>query len=250
MLRSAGESSDWVEFENVVAGRFLRLGGAIVIERTDAGIGPQHLVGGDRRPEVIACRVAKILDFLFRYAHRIEVAAVIEVGRANQGVVAFERDDEEYPPVLVLQDVAAVVAEQTPDDDVTAFDEPDSGRGRNLERRLKNFVDPGAACVYQRARSNLANASALFVPHDQRPEAALSGSAQATRAGRDDRALVGRVARVQDHKAGVFGPAIRIFEPERVLWLERFARRVIGQTQGSRWGQQTAPAKMVVEKEA
>jgi hypothetical protein len=68
--------------------------------------------------------------------HRIEVAAVIEVGRADQGVVSFERDDEKHPPVLVLENVAAVVLKQTPDDDVTPFDEPDGGRGRNLERRL------------------------------------------------------------------------------------------------------------------
>ena len=126
----------WVEFENVVARCFLRLGGAVVIEGTDAGIGPDHLVGGDRRPEVAARGVAEILDFLWRHVHRIEVAAVIEVGRADQGVVSFERDDEKHPPILVLQDVAAVVVKQTPDDDVTAFDEPDGGRGRNLERRL------------------------------------------------------------------------------------------------------------------
>ena len=62
-------------------------------------------------------------------------------------------------------------------------------------------------------------------------------------AGRDDGALVGRVARVQDHKPSVFGPAIRIFEPEFVLRLERFARGVIGQSQGARGVGVTAVAK-------
>jgi hypothetical protein len=145
----------WVKFENVVARCFLSFfGDAIVIEGTNAGIGPHHLVGGDRRPEVAARSVAKILDFLWRHVHRIEVAAVIEVGRADQGVVLFEGDDEKHPPVLILQDIAPVVAKQPPDDDVTAFDEPDGGRDRNLERRLKNFVDPGAGRVDQRARES------------------------------------------------------------------------------------------------
>ena len=114
----------------------------------------------------------------------------------------------------------------------------------------KTCADPRPGGVDQRARSNLADLPAAFVPHGQGPQTAVAVSAYATGAGRDDGALVGRVARVQNHEPGVFGPAIRIFEPKRVLRLERFARWVIGQSQRSSWRQQPAPADMIVEKKA
>ena len=62
---------------------------------------------------------------------------------------------------------------------------------------------------------------------------AVARPAYAAGAGRDDGALVGGVARVQDDEARILDPAIRIFEPERIFRLERFARRVVARAAGS-----------------
>ena len=139
---------------------------------------------------------------------------------------------------------------EPPHNDVTALDQPDRSRRRGRQRRLQDLADPWAGRVDQNARPDFAELAGALVLQRQRPGVGVALCAYATRAGRDDGALVGGVARVQNDKPRVFGPAVGIFEAQRIFPLQRLAGRVVGQIQRAGRRQQAAAAQMIVKKQA
>ena len=116
-----------VKLENIVPGRGLGGGSAIVVQGADARIGPSDLIRLNRRPEIFARAGAKIRNLLGRRLHLIGVAGVILLGRSDQGEFAFEGKRKEDAPVGILKDVAAIVGIKPGHDDMAAFDQTDGG---------------------------------------------------------------------------------------------------------------------------
>src|SRR5690606_31633295 len=64
-----GLAGSFVEVENVVAGGFLRLAGAVVIERAHPGIGPADHRAAERAFEILADRVEQVVGLRFADRH-------------------------------------------------------------------------------------------------------------------------------------------------------------------------------------
>src|SRR6266404_832285 len=103
--RAAGR----VEFENVVAGGGLGFAGAIIIERANAGIGPDHVLGPDRVRQIFAHGIAKVFYLFGRGFDLGRIAVVIAIGGADQREIVLVGNDEDNAAVAVLEHVGAVV---------------------------------------------------------------------------------------------------------------------------------------------
>src|SRR3979490_724536 len=98
-----------VEFENVIAGSGLGFAGAVVIQRPNAGIGPDHVLGLDRFRQIFADGIAEVFDLFGRGFTLGRGAIAVAIGGADQREVVLVRNDEDDPAVAVLKHVGAVV---------------------------------------------------------------------------------------------------------------------------------------------
>src|SRR5262249_11910229 len=114
----------FVELEHVVPAHVLRAPGAVIVERADSREGPNHVARLDGSPEMLVCNIAEIRDFSLMRVNRAEITGKTPIRRSDQREFPFKRQREHDPPVTVLEDVAAVVLEQAPHDDMAAFIEP------------------------------------------------------------------------------------------------------------------------------
>src|SRR6476620_10368540 len=96
--RAAGR----VEFENVVAGGGLGFAGAVVIERANAGIGPDHVLGPDRFCQIFADGIAEVFYLFGRGFDLGGIAVVIAIGGADQREILLIGNDENDAAVAVL----------------------------------------------------------------------------------------------------------------------------------------------------
>src|SRR5207342_1191366 len=101
--RAAGR----VEFEHIIAGRSLGFAGAVVIQWTNAGIGPDHILRLHGLGQVLACRSAEVFDLLDRRLYLGRVTVVIAIGGADQREIALIGNDEDDAAVGVLEHVGA-----------------------------------------------------------------------------------------------------------------------------------------------
>ncbi len=79
--------------------------------------------------------------------------------------------------------------------------------------------------------------------------AALAVGAREFGARADDRAALGRIDRVEHHKARIVDPAVRVDEALAERALQGLADHVMGEIEHLRAGQDVASAEMVVEEQ-
>ncbi len=127
--RQQRRAAGGVEFEHVIAGGGLGFAGAVVIERANAGIGPDHVRRLDRLGQIFADGSTEIFDFLGRGLHLGGVAVVVAIGGADQREIVLVGNDEDNPAVAVLEHVGAVVGIEFRHHDVGALHQPHFGPG-------------------------------------------------------------------------------------------------------------------------
>ena len=165
--------------------------------------------------------VAEIGDFLGAGATRRGIAGEALVGGADQREIALERQREHDAAVVRLEDVAAVVLEQTPHHDVAALVEaqPPSG-GRCSTVSLKRPTHGPVALTSTRAVADLAPPA--HFEHELPHVGALG--AHAARARADHGAALGGVERVEHDQTGSRRSGSRNIRSPAVTPLERLRR--------------------------
>ena len=127
-----------VELKHVVAGDLARVARLIVEQRTNAGVRPHDVAGGERLLEVRIGHRTDVIDLLGIDRDRSRMSLDLHVGGSEQGVVLFEGNREQHPSVPALEDVGAGMIEHLPDDDVASFHESHAvariGAGIQIER--------------------------------------------------------------------------------------------------------------------
>ena len=99
---------------------------AIVLQRPNPRIAPDHIGWGDRVGEVLVRGIAQIGDLMRRNRDPGEVPGEIDIGGADQRELALVGDGKHDAAVGVLEDIGIVVVEQLRHDDVAAPDQPDT----------------------------------------------------------------------------------------------------------------------------
>ena len=235
-----------VKAQHIVTGRFLRLRGAVVIERAHARIGPDDILASDRPCEIFACRAAEVNDLVLARRNRRRVPGIVEIGGADEGEVVLVGDCEDDAPVGILEDIAAVVIVELAHDDVRALDEAYPGR-RIRPQKPGDLRDPRAGRIDDRlGRDHFAPPGARL--RGQLPETVDAGCIDDARAGPDRGAPVGRIAGVEDDEARIVNPAVGIFEAALENRLQGGSRRIACQVEHPRGGQALSPADIVVEE--
>src|SRR5215470_8927625 len=206
--REQGGLTGWgVEIQHVIAGRFLRPRRAVVIERADARIGRDNVGRRHRLAEILAYRCTQIGDLLWAGGGLAGITEVVTIRGADEGKVVLVRDGEDDAGVGTLEDVAAVVIEQTRHDDVAALDEAD-GSGCVVARDpAAHGPGPGASGVDYGLGGDLPAAGASAIDGEL-PSIVDTYRVRNTRAGVDGSAAIGGVTRVEHDKARVLDPAI------------------------------------------
>ena len=146
-----GDSIGIVELEHIVASHRRGACRFVVMQRADAGIGPDHIGGRDLLDEMIVDDLAEIGDLLGRYDDLGGIALIGLVGGADQRMVAFIGNGEDDAPVVVLEDIGLLALEQPRDDDVAALDQTQPLAMRQGERVLHEARDPGAGGIDEAA---------------------------------------------------------------------------------------------------
>ena len=155
----------------------------------------------------------------------------IEVGGADQRVVALIRDGEDDAAILVLEEISAVVVEEFAHHDVTAFDQADMMRLVLPKALAQHGIDPRAGSVDQDAGFHSAAQLAVEVLQLDGPQTIFAGGRDHLGAGLDHRALVGGVAGGERHEARIVHPAVGIFEGAGVAALQRPADRIAAEVE-------------------
>src|SRR5690606_10554169 len=96
-----------------------------------------------------------IIDLFRRGTNLFGRTRVVTVGCADQREILLVRYREEYPPVTILEDVAAIVIVEFADHDMRALDEPRLALGRHVRDLGNDLADPRAAGVDQGTRGDL-----------------------------------------------------------------------------------------------
>ena len=93
-----------VEIEHVVARHRRCVLLAIIVERSDAGIAPDHIGSGNRLGEVAVGRATEIVDLRLIDRDFARIAFEGNIRRADERVVAFVRNQEDHTTIVVLED--------------------------------------------------------------------------------------------------------------------------------------------------
>ncbi len=117
-----------MDIQGVVAGNRLRRVRFIVAQRTDAGVGPDDIVAGQRLFEVRVIGVQQIVDLVVIDRHFLRVAIVLNVGGTDYRELIHPRDHEHNPFVFVLQNVGLFLGVHTRHHDVAAFNQANAVR--------------------------------------------------------------------------------------------------------------------------
>lgn len=83
-----------VQGQDIVAGGFLRTCRAIVVEQADAGVGPGDVGRRQRTLEVAGCRLAGIVDVLWR---RVTWSCLFNLVRSQRGFSSTLSPEEGVP---------------------------------------------------------------------------------------------------------------------------------------------------------
>ncbi len=113
------------QLQAIVARDCGRVGDFFFQQRPHAGIGPDHLRWRYRRLEIAADRFTQVSSLFIGNCNLARIAAVLDIGGADQGEIGFVRNRKDDALVGVLEDVRVIVIEQTPGDDMAAFDQTD-----------------------------------------------------------------------------------------------------------------------------
>src|SRR5262249_37047913 len=156
------------------------------------------------------------------------------------------RHAKDAPPVVRLDDIGAIVLEQTAHHDVAALVEPCGHGGRITEHGAGEQLQPGPSGVDEDAGGGYV-APAPHVEHEAPCDAPLC--LDAAGAGADYGAALGGVERAEHDETRVVREAIRIFEAVLVAPLERRAERVICEVDGSGRRKDLPPAEVIVDEQ-
>ena len=113
-----------VELEDVVAGDSRRILGIVVEERPNTGkrwidVGARELAHA-----IAVDRAEQVGDFVFVGRDVLGLAAIGNVGGADQAEIALIGVDEDHPLVVVLQQIGLRPVPELRDHDVAALDQP------------------------------------------------------------------------------------------------------------------------------
>jgi len=192
-----------IELEDIVARGGLGLAGAVIIERTNAGVSPHHVRRPNRLSKVFADRIAEIRNLLGRGFHLGWIASVVAVGGANQREIFLIGNDEHDAAVAVLKYVCPVMGIELWDDDVRALHQPHFGFGIDARAACQHILDPRARGVDQRPGVDGAALATQTVFNGDSPDSVRLQDLNRTGAGADISPAIRGVARRQHHQAGV-----------------------------------------------
>ncbi len=217
-------------------------------QRTYAGIRPHHIGGHDHFAEITAGQFAQITDFLGIDRDRVGVAVIVVVGGADQREFLFKRNREHDAAVRMLEDVRIRMVVQFLDDDMAALDQAHGLARRLMRGGLQKMAGPRTGCINQAAR---VDAGAVAVDATQRgaPPFALTLRRFAARMGKDLRALVSRVDRIQHDQTRIVDTGVRVDEAALESGLERLAGRMTAQVDSARSVQQISMRQVVIQEQ-
>ena len=238
-----------VERQPVIARDGLGVARRVFQQRAHAGVAPHHVLCAHGLAQAGTGRVAQVGDFRFVDGDLARIARVFHVRRADQGEVAFIRNDEDDAPVHVLEQVGVIVFEQAGHDDMAALHQPQPVRLGTPQRAGQQRRRPRPGRVDDGARRELLFLAVRLAQGDV-PHATLAPRRRAAGAGQDAGALLGRVHRIEHDQPGIVDPAVGIHEGLREARLQRPPRRMAGQAHAVRTGQQFAPRQPVVQEQA
>ena len=141
----------FVEGQDIVAGYVLCFSRAVIVERANARERPNHVGGTERRAKVLVRHLAEIGNLVDRGLHAAWIAGKAPVRGSNQREIPLERQREHDPPVVRLNDIGAIVLEQTSHHDVAALVEPRGHAGRITEHAAREQLQPRPSGVDQDA---------------------------------------------------------------------------------------------------
>ena len=204
-----------------------------------------------RLREILARRIAEIVDLGIADRRLRRVAEIVLVGRADQREIILVGNGEDDAAVPVLEEIGARIVELLLDDDMAALHQAhivdvvlaDRAREHVVDPRSGGVDDqPGPAplrprrCGYPRRRSSRdrrrgARSTTLARVRIMAPRSAASRALSATR-------------------RASFDPAVRIFERLVKQRLQRLAGRIAAHVERRGRRQQLAAADMIVEEQA
>ena len=219
----------------------------VVVKRPHPGIGPDHLIGGHRRGEILAGESAQIIALLLGAVDFARRAVMVLVGGADQVEILLIGDGENDPPVAALKEIAAVVIVKLRHHDMTAAHQPHPlGRG-DMGDIADHILDPGTAGIDKRA--GLPDPGAVRSFACDLPELALPLGMGDAGPGQDARAPRLGIAGAQHHQPRILHPAIRILVSQPEARFQRPAGRIARQIQPRGPRQDPASAEPVVKEQ-
>ena len=238
-----------IELQHIVARCLLRLGCSVIIERTDAGIGPAHILARYRPFEIFAHRREQVIGLGIRNPRCAWIAFMILVGGSDQRVVLLIGNGKADTAIAILEDVAAVVIVELVDHQMAALHHADFVGVIVAGDSSQHLTDPWSRRIDQGLGAQLFF-RAILAGNCQLPHAINPPGGGTFRPCTDFSALGLRGAGIQHHQPGILHPTIGIFIATRELILQRVPDGIATQVNAAGWGQNLTPPQMIVEKQA
>ena len=229
--------------QHVVARDLARVLGLVVEQRTDAGVGPHHVVRGDGGLEVVVGGGANVVDFLGRDLNPTGRGLELDIGGAQQRVILLVGDREQHAAVSGLEHVGVRVVEELGHHDVAALDEPDRVLRPGAACERAHLTDPWAAGVDDTPRRDGGALARLLIHKNRRPARAIRRKRDACGAGADLRSPGMGIAGIQHHQPRILHPAVRVLEAPAIAALQRAPARVAAEVDARARLQRAAPPR-------
>lgn len=246
--REYRRAGSFFEIEDIIPGHCRSIGGMIVIQRAHTGITAHHVCGNDGFSQIMGSTAAEVGGLLGTDLHLRGISVVGDVGGADEAEAALVGNDENDPPVGILQDEGKVLVIKARDDDVAALHLAHAFMGVQTQSRTQDLSHPGAGGIDQTARTQRFPLAAGRLDF-RIPDSIHGGCLAQRRVQTNLRAALPGIDSVQHHQATVFDPTIGIAEAAPYIVRQNPSRRMSGKTQRSRCRQALAWCQMVIKPE-
>ena len=171
------------------------------------------------------------------------------IRRADQREIGLVGDGEDDPAVLTLEEIALVVIEEAPCDDVAAADQPHVVGRIASHLVAQDRAHPGSTGIHQHPGAGGALGAGFGILQHDLPEPVAPFGGPDAGPHVDPRAPGLGIAGIEHHKAGILHPAIRIFVGLAKPLLQRRAGGIRREIDRCGAGQDLAAAEIVIEQE-
>ena len=210
-----------------------RVGDFLFQQRPHAGICPDHLCRGYRDFEIAVHRLAQVSDFLFRYLNLARIAAVLDIGSADQREISFIWNRKDDALVRVLKNVRVIVIEQTFGSDVASLDQTNMVLRRGMQGAVQQAGYPGSGGVDHTTRLGFSRLASQGRLQSGVPVLTASLGFDQAGLGENRRAALVGIHRIEHHQPRILHRRIGIHEALGQCLFQRLARDMLAEIDGA-----------------